>query len=469
MKKKKYKYLLFLYIICFSCGKDFLNFPVPGVLTRQDYVKDLQTTQEFLNGIYNKVSPILAGNTLLYPEVISDNIKPVTGGTMFNAHYNWSQRSSDVNSNDANLNLLSVNIYNVISGCNFVIESSLKFEKENQIKAADLRGQALTIRALMYYMLVNIYSQPFNYTTNASHPGVAINTESDWNSIPVKRNTVSEVYNFILDDLKKADELLPPVTGNTFYINSYAVKGLLARVLLSKGDHRSACDYARYVLSVVPIMTANYPGKLYTLQETEALFQIPQNSQVPILFSSYYFRTSVQFHASSDIASILNESTTDLRRSWVTKNVTTNIWTVTKYPQGIIANISVPSISYYHTVIRSSEMCLIAAEAYAKLGGSFEDSSRFYLNEIRKRADIKAKDIVAKGPSLLDSVYKERRKELAFEGFRMFDLLRWNLGINRTDVTNPLYKQLPFPSNMAIAPIPEKDVLLIGLEQNMDY
>ncbi|WP_315816497.1 RagB/SusD family nutrient uptake outer membrane protein [Paraflavitalea speifideaquila] len=76
-----------------------------------------------------------------------------------------------------------------------------------------------------------------------------------------------------------------------------------------------------------------------------------------------------------------------------------------------------PSIDYYPPIIRSSEMYLTAAEASAKIND--DNTAKFYLNAIRKRADPTIADITATGNALIDSIYKERRKELCFEGFRM--------------------------------------------------
>jgi starch-binding outer membrane protein, SusD/RagB family len=112
-------------------------------------------------------------------------------------------------------------------------------------------------------------------------------------------------------------------------------------------------------------------------------------------------------------------------------------------------------------------MYLTAAESYAHLSNT--DSARYYLDAIRIRANSSAASSMATGPALLDSIYKERRKELAFEGTRMFDLLRWKKGVNRPDETNPAFKTLSYPNNKAIAPVPTVDVEVSGMSQNPGY
>jgi hypothetical protein len=112
-------------------------------------------------------------------------------------------------------------------------------------------------------------------------------------------------------------------------------------------------------------------------------------------------------------------------------------------------------------------MYLTAAECYARLNN--QDSARFYLNAIQKRANSTITGPLVTGEALLDSIFKERRKEFAFEGLRMFDLLRWGKNVVRIDAVGTTAKNLTFPSNKAIAPIPGLDVTILGLIQNDEY
>ena len=73
--------------------------------------------------------------------------------------------------------------------------------------------------------------------------------------------------------------------------------------------------------------------------------------------------------------------------------------------------------------IRYADVLLMAAEAYNK--SSNDVKARGYLNLIRQRAGLG--DVSASGTALFDAIVKERQLELAFEGFRYTDLVRWNL------------------------------------------
>lgn len=77
-----------------------------------------------------------------------------------------------------------------------------------------------------------------------------------------------------------------------------------------------------------------------------------------------------------------------------------------------------------YRAIRYADVLLMAAEAEAQSGGSNAEN---YLNQVRARAyGDNSKDYSATEGSLLDAIYTERRKELAGEGHRFFDLVRTN-------------------------------------------
>jgi hypothetical protein len=483
MKQFRYLPIVALLIISIiSCKKSFLDdVTSKDTLYRQDYITDLKSTDEYLTGIYSRVGAnLFSANHMIYPDLVADNLKPVTGSsngaTPMAASYEWNQQANEMSSgfsmitNGANCNGLSYGAYQIIRSCNFVLEKADEFQSQNPALADDMKGQAYAIRALTHFILVNFFAQAYNFTADASHPGIAYVITSNWTDPLNSRNTVAEVYAKVISDLNNAFSLIPASTSSTLTINRNAVKALLARVYLFKGDWIIAKNLAREIGIAVPIMTGvNYPIKLFTLQETEALFQIPPavfgTNQYNTNFVSISFKTFNYFKATSDISQMLNEDPNDTRKAWV--SLVSGSWNVVKFPEGIVAGINPATGSYYHSVIRSSEMYLTAAEAYAQLNNV--DSARFYLDAIRKRANPTAIASTLSGAALLEAIYKERRKELAFEGLRMFDLLRWKKGVNRLDALSATVKELPYPSNKAIAPIPVLDVKVSGFTQNLDY
>jgi hypothetical protein len=477
--KKNINFLILLttIFICTSCRKSLLESSQPGnILPLEEYVVDLRSSQEYLNGIYiQATSSLYQGTVVVYPEIIADNIKPTSGGTSLANQYAWKQQADDqVNSSGAastyNINGLYGSGYKIASSSSFLLTKAELLRKEDEAKANNILGQAYVFRALGHLNIVNAFAQPYNFTQGGKHLGIPYSTTNDWKTVSANRLSVAEVYDNIISDLKKGIQLLPNGPVSAYVINKYTAMALLARVYLAKESFTEARSYARRVIELVPLMKVNYPDSLFTPHDTEALFQLvpSENNGYNVTFASYYFRSVINFLATQDIVKILQENQGDSRKKWIQK--TGSNWNIVKFPMNAIGGFKAPAKAYYHDVIRSSEMYLIAAESYARNATDRkEDSARYFLNAIRQRANPSAISITAAGSDLVDSIYKERRKELAFEGYRMYDLLRWKKGVVRSDPTNVAYKELPYPSNFAIAPIPRRDVDIVGTQQNDGY
>lgn len=481
--------LIFLFLLpgFISCKKEFLNIDNTA-LYRQTYVKDLKTMDQFLNGIYiNLGSNMEFAFGAVYPELIADNmkLKTLTDNTLI-PHYGWAQKTDELD-NDYRVGVdvdvpTAVNPiwktgYVIIRACSFVIEEIEKYKSEDPVKADNIKGQAYAIRALMHFKLVNTFAQAYSFTEGASHPGVPYITPSDITQ-PFTRQSVSEVYGHMIEDFQKAIELIQPSANDTRLLSRAAAKALLARIYLYKEDYTQAKSLALELASQFPLMatTAGYPNDLFKYKapsQTEIIFQLtPQNASITTRtqFAGWFLQGSSQrFLATSDIATLLVEDPNDVRKAWVTNS--SGNWTISKFPLSAAPEIK-PAIAkaegaYYSPVIRSSEMFLTVAEAAAKTGD--ENTARTYLDAIRKRANPSKASIVATGGALIDSIYKERRKELAFESLRMYDLQRWKKAVRRTDVLQGFPTELPYPSDKAIAPIPPQDVRLAGIPQNAGY
>lgn len=463
-----------LLIFNVACKKDFLDVPDKTSILRQAYVVDIKTTEDYLNGIYVSLSSNLFNSSSgILPEIISDNIKPISGGALLIPQYNWSQMANDektikLSARGLNANGLWFSGYRIIRDCNFIIETIDQYRAQNETKADELKGQAYAIRAMVHHILVNVFAQPYVYTADASHIGIPYVISSDWRK-PISRQKVSEVYSGIIEDFSSSIKLLPENTIRKTAINKNAAKALLARVYLFKGDFLNSNKMSVEVSKLVPIMVStDYPNKLFTTEDNESLFLLPPAGGIAGYSTFYpggYFRSSKQFIATIDIADILLENVNDARRSWVVN--ADGDFSITKFPVGVTGSVSSVDADYYYSIIRSSEMYLTAAESYAKL--NMEDSAVFYLDAIRNRAGIAKLNGNIHGPALLDSIYKERRRELAFEGLRMSDLRRCQKEVKRIKDVSPGATYLPYPSSKAISPIPTSDVLLLGLKQNENY
>ena len=111
-------------------------------------------------------------------------------------------------------------------------------------------------------------------------------------------------------------------------------------------------------------------------------------------------------------------------------------------------------------LLRYADVLLMASEAFYRLGD--ETNSLKYLNMVRARAQMP--EVSASGSAIFDAIVLERRLELAFEGFRFQDLVRWGLAaeeLGPAGFQSGKNEVLPIPfSERQIDP---------GLEQNPGY
>src|SRR4029079_8458335 len=149
-------------------------------------------------------------------------------------------------------------------------------------------------------------------------------------------------------------------------------------------------------------------------------------------------------------------SPTDVRRSLILTSSPTrgNVKVVNKYP-----NSSQPDKDEVK-VIRMSEVYLIAAEAAYQKGN--EPLARTYLNAVATRRDPSFIGYTSTGQALLNDILLERRKELAFEGHRYWDLVRNNLDVTRVDLANNYPGNVPLVLETTnfhrILPIPQGEL-----------
>ncbi|MGC4233040.1 MAG: RagB/SusD family nutrient uptake outer membrane protein [Niabella sp.] len=133
--------------------------------------------------------------------------------------------------------------YTIINRANDII-AHLPNGKVSSPVSNDILGQAHWIRAMIYFNLVRIYG------------GVPLRTapvtESD---LYLPRSAASEVYNLVIEDLKKAWDLLPePAAQQIGYPHKYAANALLGKVYVTLAGNDPSSSYwtqARDILKTV--------------------------------------------------------------------------------------------------------------------------------------------------------------------------------------------------------------------------
>ena len=127
--------------------------------------------------------------------------------------------------------------YKIINMANTLIEGLDESKPEQQ----QTLGEAYFVRALIHLNMVTLFAKPYSYGTE--NLGVPLMTSST--ATVVKRHTVGEVYDQIVEDLKKAASLMTQREGanaNGGYPCKATAQGLLSRVYLYRGEYQNCID-----------------------------------------------------------------------------------------------------------------------------------------------------------------------------------------------------------------------------------
>jgi starch-binding outer membrane protein, SusD/RagB family len=466
MQLNKIKYhvwaLLGMMVITTSCSKDFLDKKPYDSVSADDAITNIQDMQAALSGTYASLRAVsLYGrDIILFGDMTSDNLYISANNS--NRALDFFQLNYIVT--NATVETIWKFAYSAILNANNVINSTLETSPEVE----QLRGEAYAIRALMYFELIKFFAKP--YTVDPTGMGVPIILEYKATYKP-GRNTTTEVYNQIEADLNKAVSLITEEKSSGFF-TKYAATALLARMYQFKGDWTNALAKANDVID-------NSGYSLLSHDDVEAFWgnNTDRDDKVESLFevvvdvSGYIFdatgnagKESLPYLldqagygdvlASEDLYD--SYSATDVRRNLITVGSDQrgpDVKVVAKFPNSGLADPD--DIK----VIRLSEVYLIAAEAAYHLNN--ETDALDFVNAIATDRDPAFAGYSSTGTALLDDILIERRKELAFEGHRYWDLARNNRDVVRVNLDgNYLGVPLTLPADnfRRILPIPQKEM-----------
>jgi hypothetical protein len=353
-----------------------------------------------------------------------------------------------------------------------VADTITKRTATDSANARRIKGQLLTLRAMAHFELLERYGENVG-AYNPNGMGVPIVTApQDQNATPA-RATVGQVMAQIEKDLREASSLVPLNTSGAAFsdtvISRMTVAGFHARVALHKQAWQQAADSASVVInSNVRPLTADSAtfANIWTDANlnTEVLYRIKRSgSSVGDIWTT---TGNLAFYSPSN----------KLRASFTTSDnrvgpyfLTTAGTLVRKFFSSSLGG-RIVDIKY----MRTAEMHLIRAEAYAELGGAANIAlGAADLNLLRTRR-IKGytNQTFTTAASLIDAVMLERFKELCFEGFRFFDLKRRGLPVERlaSDVTSTNWLTLPGGNFRFVLPIPVGEIQANpNIKQNLGY
>lgn len=375
--------------------------------------------------------------------------------------------------------------YTVIKNANFILSKLPAAIMDDAAKNA-LTAEARFLRGYAYYILVQFYGDV---------PLRKVPVEN-FTDVQLPRSSQTDVYNFILDDLKFAETNLPDVAPQQGRVYKLVATAMLARVYLTTAGNPLNIT-ANYTLARDKALAVISSGKFTLLTDYATVFHNTAYTTESIwerLFLPSTGGNDIQVNTSTATGYLpilvpatwfINSfATGDQRKVWgiqqsyvdptgktlapfFHKYVNTTFIDTKVLPSGAgLLNYSIP-------IIRLAEMYLIAAEAENEINGPA--NAYQYINTIRLRARVNKSD-PTNVPDLAgltkttfrDAVLMERKWELHLEGQTWFDLKRTiNIGriqtLRGTDLLHPIgaYNQTWY--------IPDVEVQNNNIPQNPSY
>ena len=385
-----------------------------------------------------------------------------------NTGYNWFSLSDFYARNynsAANLQVWNT-YYKTIKAANDLI-GAIDPATENPDVKANL-GQALAVRAYCYTTLAQLYQ--FTYTAgNQDKPCVPIvkpnMTAEEQTSGP--RNTVQEVYDFVMADLDAAIAALEGWQRTDKGAADQAVAyGLRARANMLLGNYAQAAEDAAMSIQLSgaqPYTLAEVSKPTFCHAEANSVIWaniivesndvvltgiINWPSHVSSLYTDGYTGVGCYREISSDLYSKI--PATDVRKGWwLDENLESPLLDHPAYAgwkgNGVpYANVKfgVPNDDMANqvadgdwTLMRYEEMLLVQVEALARSGQ--EATAKALLEDfVKTHRNAEYRCQASDMDGLVNEVWMQRRIELWGEGFAWFDLNRLQKPIIRTTSSN---------------------------------
>lgn len=238
-----------------GCKKDFFNRPPQSSVTVGNYYQTTSQVQAATNGLYG--SPWFGWNNKVgwaITELSSGN--GFTYSSDVNAFITWSAPND-------NPEILAAwdSPFTVIAQCNgLIVNMKPTIPGVPQATVNNALGEAHLMRAVAYFYLVRV----FGNVPIVENP---LNEVGNFQTVPT--NPISDVYKFIVNDLKFAEANCSVGTASTGHGDSGSASAMLAKVYLYMQDYADAQKEAEKVIN---------SGEFSLLPTYENLFQTAYNN-----------------------------------------------------------------------------------------------------------------------------------------------------------------------------------------------
>jgi starch-binding outer membrane protein, SusD/RagB family len=219
---KKIISLLLIAIFAFACSKDFLKEDPKGQLTSEGFCKNKAELDMAVAALYGNLNSTNNTEYLTALFCGADDLTTRPGSNKeFLRDFDMFVANKDANDNNT---YEWESLYSVVSGANFIINNYELAVGETQEVRDQAAGQAYCLRAWAYFMITRLYKDVPMPTTNVADKNI-------------EKTPTADVYKLIVEDLKKAEVMLPDQwpDGTREYhvaVTKGTAKSLLASVYL---------------------------------------------------------------------------------------------------------------------------------------------------------------------------------------------------------------------------------------------
>ena len=306
-------------------------------------------------------------------------------------------RYKDRSAEKSNINSFWEMSYKVVYGANVAI--SMADLKGDDPFTNQLKGESYFLRAFATHNLVRLFAKPYS-VANKSQPGVIIR-EDKADNMPKARASLEDTYKYIISSLKTAESLMFELeTPGSF------------------PDYFASAKTGSESIWIIPfsLVDDQLNGSVASMIYNGNNCWAEEGASASILADMGYGTKMV------NIDQRWKYIVTDAP---IVKNGV-NMFYISKFSgQDGSSTLSSP------VMFRLAEIYLNRAEAYAKkadVANAVADLNTLLENRLivpdGENMDNYLFDSGMAGNKIVDAVLKERRIELAFEGHRIFDLLR---------------------------------------------
>ena len=450
-----------------SC-EGFLDITPDGQVKRDEMLATNEGVEDALYGVYAKLrNTTLYGQEMYFSslEIMSQTLY-CYGNTGVTALGQYDYNNTTVKNVFA---MIWNDMYNNISNVNSVLNAPL-VDGANAYPANIYKGEALALRAMMHFDLMRLFAEQITVNPNAK--GIPYATEFSLKTPDFE--TLAENYNHVLADLQEAERLLADegeyenttsfMADRQIHLNLHAVRALMARVFLTKGDKEKALEYAEKVIAQsgrqLKTKTEVVNDVAGVLSKKECLFgvyfsgfytQVSAKLQQTISYSSLDLRgdfmemyekgvSGLDFRTTAYFTSVDMGGTAKYRLSKFTDiyDLQNN---ASARPADLIQGIN---------MIRLPEMYYIAAEC---LLDKDYPKALDYFNEVVTNRGLDALSGEGEETLTQEVINTERYKEMIGEGQTFFNMKRQNLSIPSYD-NSVTYRP---EDGIYVVPIPDSE------------